>query len=88
MPPGTGWEKPVFTLSLPLHLLLLLSPGARTGLGISFSFRPRAAPELYGSPELGVRGYSCIGGLAGAPQKKVPKDEFRQWAKLGNNLSI
>ena len=37
-------------------------------------FGPRAAPKLYGSPELGVLFPSCIGDLAGAPKKK--KDDF------------
>ena len=63
MPLGMGWEKhqlisiSFFTSFIPSN------PGARMGLGISFSF---PAPQLYGSSELGVPPPSCIGELAGA----------------------
>ena len=73
MPPGMGWET---------HQLISISsftsftptiPWCQGGTWHQFSFRPRAAPELYGSPELGVRGPSCIGDPAGAPKKKPDK---------------
>jgi len=39
-PLGTGWKTPLFTLSLPWHLLLPLSPGIRVWPDTSSHFPP------------------------------------------------
>ena len=45
-------------------------PGTRVQSGISSHFGLKAAPKPYGSPELGVRNLTCIGGFMGAHPKK------------------
>ena len=45
------------------------NPGTGRVLVPVSHFGPRAAPKLYGSPELGVLIPSCIGDLAGAKKK-------------------
>ena len=62
------WKTPLLLLSLPLHLLLLLSPGAGRVLVPVSHFLPL---NHNGSPELGVLFPSCIGDPAGALKKKV-----------------
>ena len=70
MPLGMGWEKHQLTSISSFTSFTPSNPGARMGLGISFSF---PAPKLYGSPELGVLIPSCIGDLAGGTKKKAKK---------------
>ena len=70
MPPGMGWET---------HQLISISsftsftptiPWCQGGTWHQFSFRLRAAPKLYGSPELGVLLLLYWRFKAGAPKKK------------------
>ena len=70
MPLGEGVENYLITSISSYTSFTPTIPWCQDGTWHQFSFRLRAAPELYGSSELGVRGYSCIGVLAGA-QKKI-----------------
>ena len=70
MPLGEGVENYLITTISSFISFTPTIPWCQGGTWHQFSFRLRAAPELYGSPELGVRGPSCIGDPAGAPKKK------------------
>ena len=54
-PWGWGGKLPYY-FYLFLYIFYSYYPLIPGGTWHQFSFRPRAAPELYGSPELGVRG--------------------------------
>ena len=73
MPPGMGWET---------HQLISISsftsftptiPWCQGGTWHQFSFRLRAAPKLYGSPELGVL-LLLYWRLSGGTHKKTLKN--------------
>ena len=79
-PPGDGVEKALIYSISSFTSFTPTIPWCQGGTWHQFSFRLRAAPELYGSPELGVWGPSCIGDPAGAPKKKSNITPFVDWS--------
>ena len=69
MPPRDGVEKAlIYSISSFISFTPTI-PWCQGGTWRQFSFRLRAAPKLYGSPELGVRSPPVLEPLRGHKKK-------------------
>ena len=76
MPLGEGVGNYLFTSISSFHSFTPTIPWCQGGTWHQFSFRRKAAPELYGSSELGVLLLLYWRLKAGAPKKKASAENL------------